>query len=68
MSIAVGLAWAAEYRRQASEEIARLRLTGDEREAVAAAIEMIDEVAHPEVSDISSTLRGLLDRTQTVEK
>lgn len=59
MSIAVGLALAEKYRRQASEEIDRLRLTDAEREAVRFCSELC---RMGERADLAATLRGLLER------
>jgi hypothetical protein len=66
MSIAVGLAWAEEARRQAAAEIELLRLTDEEREAIEKAISReldFDWYGGPEPARVV-TLRGLLKRTK----
>jgi len=58
MSIAVGLAWAEDARRKSAAEIERLRLTDEERAAVAWAAAAASNCEHP----AEATLRGLLER------
>jgi hypothetical protein len=50
----------AEYRA----EIARLRLTDEEREAIEACVDWCDGVASPTQSERAATLRALLERTK----
>lgn len=70
MSMAVGLAWYAQSQKECEElraELARLRLTAAEREAVEFAAKRLLS-SYVEEREIALTLRGLLQRTQTVGK
>jgi hypothetical protein len=51
-----------------AEQIARLRLTDAERQAIARAVDIFE--VHPRLADEgkAATLRGLLDRTKDGEK
>jgi hypothetical protein len=53
---------------EAAAEIARLRLIDEEREAIDEAVNFYGGVDDARCQTIAVTLRGLLDRTQTVEK
>ena len=63
MSIAVGLAWAEEARRQAAAEIELLRLTDEEREAIEVTVAYL-ELRGVRNTSVQDTLRGLLARTE----
>ena len=67
MSIAVGLAWYAQLQKECEElraELARLRLTDAEREAVERSAAAWEADARMGLSDggVAATLRGLLGR------
>jgi hypothetical protein len=53
--------------RQLKKKIARLRITEKEREAIEWAARMVDSVNRGDPAR-AATLRGLLDRTETVAK
>jgi hypothetical protein len=60
---------ASDLMDEAAAEIARLRLTNEEREAIDEAADFYGGVEEDaRCQTIAVTLRGLLDRTQTVEK
>ena len=53
---------------EAAAEIARLRLTDEEREAIDEAANFYADVDDSRCQSLAVTLRGLLDRTQDHEK
>ena len=61
---AVDAAPASDLMDEAADEIARLRLTDAEREAVKAAIECCEDITYgsPDEPEAAATLRGLLER------
>jgi len=66
----MNLATAVEFQSEIARlhaEIERLRLTDAEREAIEWAARMVDSVNRGDPGR-AATLRGLLDRTQTVKR
>ena len=59
-----------DYVLVPTDEYERLRLTDAERAAVKAAIECCEDITYgsPDEPEAAATLRGLLERTKTVEK
>jgi hypothetical protein len=59
---------ASDLMDEAAAEIARLRLTDEEREAIDEAANFYADVDDSRCQSLAVTLRGLLDRTQDHEK